>query len=277
MTLWRDTIQRITERPIFGFGPEGLVGDHEITNGGSPHNEFLQIAAFLGIPGLLLYLSAIFSLAYKQIRQAKALSPMVVVAIGATGAYLFSSCFGNPVFNSVPYFWLFFGMSTATNESVAPVVCPAESDQTAFTKQTSNVKFGIAVGALVIVAGLLVGIWTHLQKQTEGSYEIADLECMKAAALTGELQIKHGINEDVAQYWFDAGTYELIAEGDGVPTPYGLGTAMLGEGTKQFEPQSGYSFEYDESEDYTDKVIHVTINQTAPKGEQVKVEWRKAS
>lgn len=139
MTLWRDTIQRITERPIFGFGPEGLVGEHEITNGDSPHNEFLQIAAFLGIPGLLLYLSAIFSLAYKQIRQAKALSPMVVVAIGATGAYLFSSCFGNPVFNSVPYFWLFFGMSTATNKSVAPLLCPDEPDHTILTKRTTNV------------------------------------------------------------------------------------------------------------------------------------------
>lgn len=64
----------------------------------------------------------------------------------------------------------------------------------------------------------------RLQKQTEASYELAGLECMKTAALTEELQITHDLDED-----------------------------------------------------YIDKVIHVTIIQSAPEDEQVKVEWRKAS
>jgi O-antigen ligase len=132
MTLWKDTVQRITERPVFGFGPMGLYNnEHSITNGDAPHNEFLQIAAYLGIPGLLMYLCGVFSLAWRQLKNLHRLSPMVVVTVGVTATYLMSSAFGNPVFNSAPYFWLFFGLSTAMNEEEPSLLCPLSVDEKA--------------------------------------------------------------------------------------------------------------------------------------------------
>ena len=105
--LWKDTNQRIKEHPVFGVGPEGLRGDNAITNGDSPHNEYLQIAAYLGIPGLILYLAALISLAIHHLKSIKKLDPLVLAVSGVTVTYLISACFGNPVFNTYPYFWMF--------------------------------------------------------------------------------------------------------------------------------------------------------------------------
>lgn len=113
LTLWKDTIQRIITRPVFGYGPEGFYGSNAITNGDSTHNEYLQIAGFLGIPGLALYLTAIILLLKHHIEDLKNLSPAILIASGAFGGYLISACFGNPVFNTFPYYMMFFGLSSS--------------------------------------------------------------------------------------------------------------------------------------------------------------------
>lgn len=112
-TLWKDTIERIKERPIFGFGPEGFYGDNAITNGDSTHNEYLQIAGFLGIPGLILYLIAIIMLLVHQFKNLKTLSSPIFIATCTMGGYLISACFGNPVFNTFPYYMMFFGLAAS--------------------------------------------------------------------------------------------------------------------------------------------------------------------
>jgi O-antigen ligase len=122
MALWLDTLQRIGERPIFGFGPMGFVGDHVLTNGDVPHNEYLQIAGYLGLPGLALYLCALGSLIKSRLQRLRTLDSLVVAAFVVWVAYLASATFGNPVFNTAPFMWLMFGLATATTEEEPPLL-----------------------------------------------------------------------------------------------------------------------------------------------------------
>lgn len=111
MTLWIDTIDKIKHSPIFGYGPEGLYfkfGDKLMTDW--PHNEYLQYAAFFGIPGLIFYISSLFSLAKKRLSELKKLDTTTIIAIGVIIAYLFSALFGNTMFYTSPFFFTFFGL-----------------------------------------------------------------------------------------------------------------------------------------------------------------------
>ena len=121
-TLWKDTIKKISERPLFGYGPQGFYGKNAITNNDAPHNEYLQMAGFLGIPALLFYLGALFSLAFDHWKKIKELDPLVIAVSGVTVVYLFSAFFGNPFFNTAPFFWMFLGLTTATNEKTPPLI-----------------------------------------------------------------------------------------------------------------------------------------------------------
>ena len=109
--LWRDTVYRIAQRPIFGFGPNGFWGKNAITDGKTPHNEYLQVAGYLGIPGLLLYLGALLSLAVRRWKSITVLEPTVLAVSGVMIVYLFSAYFGNPVFNTFPFFWIYYGLT----------------------------------------------------------------------------------------------------------------------------------------------------------------------
>ena len=73
-------------------------------------NEFMQYAIFLGIPGALLYLMGLVLLAWNRIKNLKYLSYSVLIAAGCVFGYLFSSCLGNSMFYTAPYFWIFLGM-----------------------------------------------------------------------------------------------------------------------------------------------------------------------
>ena len=116
------TVDWIRWRPIFGFGPEGLVRRHALSGNRLPHNAYLQITAFTGFPGLFFYLSALITLGVHHWRKIKALDSMVLVAAGAAFAYMVSQTFGVPVFNTEPYFWLFLGLVTLMNEREKPLL-----------------------------------------------------------------------------------------------------------------------------------------------------------
>lgn len=63
--LWKDTIERIPNHPLLGHGPSGFTFENAITNMDSPHNEYLQVAGFLGLPCLAGYLTGLFSIVWK--------------------------------------------------------------------------------------------------------------------------------------------------------------------------------------------------------------------
>ncbi len=119
-----ETVEWIRWRPIFGFGPEGLVRRHALSDNRLPHNTYLQITAFTGFPGLFFYLSALITLAVHHWRKIKSLDTMVLIASGTAFAYMVSQTFGAPIYNVEPYFWLFLGLVTLMNEQEKPLLCP---------------------------------------------------------------------------------------------------------------------------------------------------------
>ena len=97
-------------KPFFGYGPDAAEVD-EICNFSywRPHNEYLQHALYLGIPGLFFYLAALLGIGINRWKKLRVLSPMQVVAGGCVVTYLISACFGNTMFYTTPYFWMFLG------------------------------------------------------------------------------------------------------------------------------------------------------------------------
>ena len=112
MHLWIKALEMIPERPLFGYGPEGLLGAYQSLNGEAlPHNELIQCAVTLGIPALLFYLAALVLLAVRQLRDLKALSPMTIVAAVIVVGYFTSSLFGCTMIHTMPYYWMALGFT----------------------------------------------------------------------------------------------------------------------------------------------------------------------
>jgi len=78
-----------------------------------PDNEFIQYAVFLGIPGLAFYLLALISMFIKQWLQMKKLDVTTIVSAGCVVAYLVSSMFGNSMFYTTPYLFMFLALASA--------------------------------------------------------------------------------------------------------------------------------------------------------------------
>ena len=111
MGLWKQAIKYIGEKPIFGHGPEGLHYKYieDGFNNDRPHNEYIQYAAFTGIPSLLLYLGALITMLVYCLKNLKELSSETVVIGGIIFAYCVSAFFGNTMYNTSIYFFMFIG------------------------------------------------------------------------------------------------------------------------------------------------------------------------
>ena len=114
MGLWLVGIEFIKEKPIFGYGVDNLLDQYirvnktEIT--ARPHNEYIQIAASIGIPGLIFYLSFLGLLIFRLIINVKKVSNFEMGILFIIITYLISSFFGVSVFYTTPYLYLFLGL-----------------------------------------------------------------------------------------------------------------------------------------------------------------------
>jgi O-antigen ligase len=115
---WAQTIDLILKRPVFGYGPEGLIGRYTDSCRDRPNNEYLQHAAFMGIPGLLLYLAALIALLSHRIKHRAGLPAFVIISGTACLGYAISAFFGNTMYYTVPCYALLLGM--AANMSYTP-------------------------------------------------------------------------------------------------------------------------------------------------------------
>lgn len=109
--IWKETIARIMEHPIIGYGPDMMYDiDGYMLIETTPHNEFLECAFFLGIPGLVLYLGGLIKLCVDRCKGLKKLSVYQMVAAAVVVGYLISSFFGVRKFNTSPYLYMFLGL-----------------------------------------------------------------------------------------------------------------------------------------------------------------------
>lgn len=122
--LWKQAVQYIKEKPILGFGPEGLA-DRYFEDGfknDRPHNEYLQHGVFLGIPALVCYLTALFSVFVYCIKRVRALSPCMLAVGGIVFGYCISAFFGNTMYYTTPYYFVFLGMLSACSREQNRIV-----------------------------------------------------------------------------------------------------------------------------------------------------------
>lgn len=111
--LWRYGVKFAFYEPIFGQGPDSLgplYKEQNIHFNERPHNIFIQIAATLGIPFMIMYI-ALLSLIYsKNLKIRKKIKDSSLICICITVAYLISSFFGNSMYYTTPYYVIFLGM-----------------------------------------------------------------------------------------------------------------------------------------------------------------------
>lgn len=266
MQLWRDTIERIKQRPVFGFGPEGFYGDNEISGGLSPHNEYLQIAGYLGIPGLILYLTVLLSIFVHHWKKIKQLSPMTLAVSGAVVAYLISACFGNPVFNTYPFFWMFLGLTVACNDETY-IWIPDEKSTTE-SKEKNTKKTVILAFAIILAA--LVTAYFCITRFTEKENERLDLMNMRCAKVDAQVLLKNGELKGKNTFLYDSALFELVPADENIPSPYGAGTNRKGGAVKGYIKSYGETPDYDETKDYRSSIIRVTIE---PHSGIIMSEW----
>lgn len=119
--LWKQAIRFIEEKPVFGFGPDGLYSRYyeEGYFNDRPHNEFLQHAAFMGIPALIFYLVALIGIFIYCIKRIRKLNVCILVTGGMVFAYLISSFFGNTMYYTTPYYFMILGILSACHRKDA--------------------------------------------------------------------------------------------------------------------------------------------------------------
>lgn len=116
--LWRYGLIMISQKPILGYGAENLEAEYAKynVNADRPHNLLIQLATTSGIPGLLLYVSAIAIILFRGIKYLKVDDEVYLVAYFVTLAYLISAMFGNSMYYTSPYFFIFLGFVMNKNE-----------------------------------------------------------------------------------------------------------------------------------------------------------------
>ena len=110
--LWRTAAGFIAERPVFGYGADGII-DRYADAGfiqDRPANEYIEYAAFFGIPGLVFYLAACISILVVCMKKLKILKPVTLAVFGCVLAYAISACFGNTMYYTTVYFYMFLGL-----------------------------------------------------------------------------------------------------------------------------------------------------------------------
>ena len=117
--LWKNTISYIRERPLFGWGIEGIADRLETDSHGlnnRPHNEYLQYAAFFGIPAAIMYICGMVAVFICAWRKRKNIGRYTFASLAVAFTYLFSAVFGNTMFYTTPFLFIFLGLGLAKND-----------------------------------------------------------------------------------------------------------------------------------------------------------------
>lgn len=107
--LWKQTIEVIKGNPVIGVGTDNI---HLYIGNALPHSEFLQIAANMGIPALVVYMAALISCFVYVIKNLKKFSDGALFAGIAMFVYCVSGFVGITIPVTTYQLFLFWGMLT---------------------------------------------------------------------------------------------------------------------------------------------------------------------
>lgn len=113
--LWISCGEFIQEKPLFGWCEDGIAQKYEEQGfvQDRPANEYLQYAAFYGIPAAILYVFVMLMILVDRLKHLKMLPAQVLVPGGAVMAYLISACFGNTTNYVTMHFFVLLGLAAA--------------------------------------------------------------------------------------------------------------------------------------------------------------------
>ena len=112
MEIWIAGLEFFANRPVLGYGPENLRPMYE-ANGidqDRPHNIIIQQLTTSGLPGCILYFTALGIIILKGLKSFNAKNSIYTVTLFNTIAYLISAMFGNSMYYTSPYFFIVLGL-----------------------------------------------------------------------------------------------------------------------------------------------------------------------
>ena len=109
--IWKYGIKFFLQSPIIGYGPENLESKYNEVgvDQDRPHNLLIQLATTSGIIGLFSYMLAIGIILIRGIKTLKRQNEIHIIALASIIAYLISAMFGNSMYYTSPYFFIFLG------------------------------------------------------------------------------------------------------------------------------------------------------------------------
>ena len=121
--IWRWTLVVISKKPIFGCGPDNLykgiktyckeeVEQDEAkyrNKTDKAHNEYLQIAATIGIPALITYLTFLSLIIFPKLKNMFKKQAIFILLITIIG-YLAQAFFNISTIGVAPLFWMLLGL-----------------------------------------------------------------------------------------------------------------------------------------------------------------------
>lgn len=114
--LWKITAGKIVQRPLLGYGVEGLYYDLGTkAHGWRTHCEYLQYASFFGIPAAIVYVTGCVQVFMNGYRKRSSIDGVTLACLVAAFSYLVSASFGNSWFYTTPYFFVLLGMGYSIN------------------------------------------------------------------------------------------------------------------------------------------------------------------
>lgn len=118
--LWKQAFVYIGEKPIFGHGPEGVFEKYcyDGFDNDRPHNEYIQHTVFYGIPAGGMYLAALMAMFVYCIRRINKLDIVILTLGGVILSYCISAFFGNTMYYTSPYFFIFLGVLSVCDKEL---------------------------------------------------------------------------------------------------------------------------------------------------------------
>jgi len=150
--LWKATMKYISEKPLLGWGVEGISQRLKVEAGAErTHNEYLQYAAFFGIPNAICYITGCALVFLRAVRRWNDIEPGTKVCVCGALAYFISAAFGVSMYYTAPLFYIFLGLGYA------------KTDENQFASENSRMHFEAFLGVFGLTAIIIsiASIQTH--------------------------------------------------------------------------------------------------------------------
>ena len=117
--LWKYGLKIFLEKPILGYGADNLESEYKKYDieQDRPHNLIIQLATTSGLPGCILYMIAIGLILVRTFKRLNDSNCIYTIVFFAVIAYLISAMFGNSMYYTSPYYFIFLGITYSTMRS----------------------------------------------------------------------------------------------------------------------------------------------------------------